>query len=299
MFILLIIVLLSLVGCTRTGSPSEPDKYHTGTQGLDISFMTGTPPTKIYEGDDLSIVVELTNKGAYPTSDSGNRFDGKLFIGGFDTTYLPVSPTNIDIDSGLYGKDQYNSEGTYDTETFNAYSISLPPEADSYSPTIQATACYKYKTTASPVVCIDPDPHSSEAEDEVCTVKDVSLSGGQGGPVAVTKVEETVTKDTIKFKIHFRNVGNGYVIDPEYIGSDCPDTDRENLNKVQVKVRMSGAYAQCKPQNPVHLINGEGYVVCDTQKPYESTPAYTTPLQIELVYGYSSSITKKISIINE
>lgn len=298
--ILLILSIFFSVGCNiRQSDASTPDKYHVGNDGLKIKFMTGTPPTKVYENDDLTVVVEVTNKGAYPTSDSGHNFDGKIFIGGFDSSYIAISPTSVQLDSGLYGKDQYNDEGTYDTETFTATSVSLPDETDSYNPNLQISACYKYKTYASPVVCIDPDPYSSELEDEVCTVRDQSLSGGQGAPVAVTKVEESVTKDQVKFKIHFRNVGDGWVIDPDYINSDCPDTDRENLNKVDVNVRLSGAQASCKPQNPVHLVNGAGYVVCDTQKPSESTPAYTTPLLIELTYGYSTSISTKVSIVNE
>jgi len=298
--VLLVILSLFTFGCQRVDTDaSTPNEFHIGTQGLELNFMKGTPPAKIYEGDDLSVIVEVINKGAYPTTDSSNNFDGRLYVGGFDASYIPVSPQNVQLDSGLYGRDQYNSDGTYDTETFSAASVSLPEETDTYSPTLQVTACYSYKTFASPVVCIDPDPYSSEIEDEVCSVQDKSLSGGQGAPVAVTRVEESVTKDNIKFKIYFRNVGNGYVIDESFITSDCPDTDRENINKVNVDVRLSGATASCKPANPVHLVDGQGFVVCDTSKPSEQTPAYTTPLQVELSYGYSTSISKPVSIINE
>lgn len=247
----------------------------------------------------MTIVVELTNIGAYPSGDSGEPFDGRLFIGGYDAAYIPLTPTSIQLESDLYGKDQYNSDGTFDTETFEATSVSLPEETDTYGPTLQVTACYYYKTYASPVVCIDPDPYSSEREEEVCQVRDQTLSGGQGAPVAVTRVEESVTKENIKFKIFFRNVGNGYVVDSDYINSDCPDTDRENLDRVDVSVSMSNAQGSCRPDNPVRLVNGQGFVVCDFPKPAESVAAYTTPLQVELVYGYSNSIEKKVTIVNE
>jgi len=300
---IIVLLLLSSVvlamGCTTSNEPNMPDEYHVGTDGLELNFLSGTPPRKIFEGDDLTIVVEITNIGAYPSGDSGDNFDGRLFIGGYDASYVPMSPTSIQLDSGLYGKDQYNSDGTFDTETFEASSVSLPEETDLYEPTLQVTACYSYKTYASPVVCIDPDPYSSELEDEVCQVRDQTLSGGQGAPVAVTRVEESVTKDNVKFKIFFRNVGNGYVVDSGYIDSDCPDTDRDNLDKVDVSVRMSNAQGSCRPDNPVRLVNGQGFVVCDFPKPAESVAAYTTPLQVELDYGYSTAIEKKVTIINE
>ena len=294
-----VIFIFLVSGCNNRATSNQPDKYHVGTKGLEMSFIHGTPPSKIYEGDDLTVVVQLQNKGAFPSEDSGYHFEGKLHIGGFDTQYININPRVAQIDSSLYGKDQYNNEGTYDEVTFTANNVRLPKESDSYNPTVQVTSCYRYKTYASPVVCIDPDPYSSKIRKKVCNVHDVSLSGGQGAPVAVSRVEESVSKNTIKFKIYFRNLGNGYVIDPDYIYSDCPETDRDNADKVDVYVRLSGAQANCKPSNPIRMINNQGFVICDVPKPPESTPAYTTPLHVELTYGYSSTISKPISIIQD
>ena len=54
---------------------------------------------------------------------------------------------------------------------------------------------------ADVVVCIDPDPYSVVQEQKVCNIGDVSVSGGQGAPIAVTRIEEEVGSDKIYFRI--------------------------------------------------------------------------------------------------
>ena len=91
--------------------------------------------------------------------------------------------------------------------------VNVPFGADKYSPEILVTACYRYKTIADPKVCIDPNPFRAVQERKVCEVRDQSLGGGQGAPVAVTKIEEQVGSDKIHFRIFIQNVGDGEVIE--------------------------------------------------------------------------------------
>ena len=81
--LMIFLLFITISGCD-TGSTSAEyvDRdYHKGTNGLEMKFLKNAPPSKIYEGDKLDIIVELENKGAWPTSDI---FKGKLYVSGFD-----------------------------------------------------------------------------------------------------------------------------------------------------------------------------------------------------------------------
>jgi len=46
------------------------------------------------------------------------------------------------------------------------------------------------------------------------------------------------------------------------------------------------------------LFNNEGFIVCSAPKREEIKTAFTTPLSVELLYGYRNSISKTVEIIN-
>jgi len=298
-FIILILILIS--GCI--GGVKEKDieeDFHKGTQGVTMNFVRNAPPSKIYEGDYLAVSVELFNKGAYP--DVGT-FQGKLEISGFD-----IAAINGRWEGGnampadLNGKSVYNPIGGYGVMTYEASNVNVPFDADSYPADIIVHSCYSYKTIASPLVCIDPDPYEAVSEAKVCNVGNQMLSGGQGAPVAVTKIEQEVGADTIYFRIYIKNVGGGSVINPSAYDV-CPfNLDFEHLNQVVVNADTSfDSGPRCTPagttSDPVHLINGEGLIFCSFRKPSVQS-AYLTPLNIQLSYVYSSSISKHVDIIN-
>lgn len=292
--ILLVLGMLLLASCksnTNTGDFSA----HTGTQGLLMEFVTNQPPSKLYEGEPVDVMVEVRNKGAYPQSDSGYRFEGMMFITGFDPTYIQMD-TPQPLDSDLFGKDQYNTEGGYTLMKFTGAPAILPTGTDTYKITLLATACYRYQTLASATVCIDPKPYARTFSQKVCSIHDVSLSGGQGGPVAVSAVEEEVTTNSIKFRITVKNVGGGRVVDYTRWNTECPDFEYQSLDYVDVQAMLSGAMLSCRPQNPIKLIDGTASVICDAAKPPDEVDAYTTPLQVYIDYGYSDSITRSLEI---
>jgi hypothetical protein len=296
------ILLIGLFGCGQ--GPSEQyvkDDYHTGTQGIEINFLNNAPPSRIYEGDNLDISIEVKNKGAYP---EGRSFQGKIELSGFDPNSIRGSwdgGNSIPID--LEGKSQYNPEGGYEVMTYrDRNGVHVPFDADYYEPRIIVHSCYKYSTVADPVVCIDPDPYSVIEEDKVCNIHDVSLGGGQGAPIAVTRVEEEVGSDQIYFRIYVSNSGSGSVMLPRAY-NDCPfDVELEDINKIVAKVKLPyDSSPDCSPKgtssDPIRLTNGAGYIFCKFNKP-ASDSAYTTTLNVELDYTYSDSISKQIKIIN-
>ncbi|MCK4520994.1 MAG: hypothetical protein KAU20_00340 [Nanoarchaeota archaeon] len=295
-------MLLFSIGCKMGPSEARLEEvYHKGNSGIEMDFLRNAPPNKVYDGDSLDISIELKNKGAYPET---NKFEGKLEISGFDTNSIRGRwDGGNDMPSDLEGRSQYNDEGGYAIMTYNDRDgVHVPFDADYYEPTIIVHSCYKYKTIADPIVCIDPDPYKVVSEKKVCTIGDVSLSGGQGAPIAVTKIEEEVSSDKIYFRIHISNVGGGSVMTPQSY-RDCPyNIEINDLDKVSAKIRLPyDSSPDCSPRgtgsDPIRLVNGRGYIFCKFRKP-NTDSAYTTNLNIGLDYVYSSSISKKIKIVN-
>ena len=303
----IIFLLFFSFGCTpETGEPSVD--YRKGTQGIVMSFMTDMPPAKMYDNMPIDLVVEIRNKGAYPQPNpiTGWAFIptpkkiGTLYLSGFDDTIIMGMPKKMDIPP-LEGKSPYNQQGGYDVVSFRGNIINFDiRDTDNYLANFLVTSCYNYETLASETVCIDPEPYSTKQKTRVCTVPpSYSSSGGQGAPVAVTKVEETVLSNKIQFKIYIKNLGDGEVIDKNRLNIDCPySLDYTNLDKVYVSGKVSGYSLSCRPNNPIMLTNGEGSVICTIPKPAMSKSAYTTPLQIKLEYGYTSSIQRSVEILN-
>ena len=67
--ILLILLVLMLSSCQSGANQRIVERdFHTGTQGLEMRFLPSAPPSRVYEGDGVDIIVEVKNRGAYPIS---------------------------------------------------------------------------------------------------------------------------------------------------------------------------------------------------------------------------------------
>lgn len=353
-FLIAIIIPLTAASCSlsslnKGSTKVKEGEYHVGNQGLVINFLRNSPPSKMYEQTDFKIALELRNKGTCdvgPSSEFGCR--GLVKVEGFDPTIIrglgtygqwaesPYTDYFTKEIPDMPGKSVYNTEGSYNTVTFPTSGESLfgelPEGLDKYPATILATACYTYLTEATPIVCVDPDPFGIQIEDKVCTIRDVTLSGGQGAPVAVTKVETNVIKEHeqkyLQFKIFVENSGNkgskktssegvgavgtGIVVDPdamedEFGNGNCIRPQYSEINKVLVSGRLSGTefgithqgtIANCQPDT--YRINlddsGKGYIICKVQIP-SSGEAYTAPLHIRLYYGYITTVSTSTEIV--
>lgn len=192
----------------------------------------------------------------------------------------------------------------------------LPQGLTYYRPSIIATVSYLYKTLANVMVCVDPEPRSTRVKEKVCKISDYGVgvggSGGMGGsagsgmgsqgaPIAVTRVEEDVTGSDILFKIYVQNMGPGLVIQETDIDEN-PNTgyDWRDLNYVQVEdVKLGNLrMTECRPSigRDIQLVDNKGFIFCRIDKSAVGSEAYITPLNIQLVYGYTTSIQKSVDI---
>jgi hypothetical protein len=179
----------------------------------------------------------------------------------------------------------------------------LPEGIDSLNQKFLISACYDYETIANPIVCIDPGLYKVRSFAEACTVGPVSGGGGQGAPVAVSSVDvDMAGENTVAFKIYVSNVGGGTVLRNglNLVGEgahSCPyDLKFDDYNVVNYDVTMSGgSMIKCSPAGETRLVSGRGTIACTFSVSGDS--AYTTPLRIKLRYGYTSSITKSVTIV--
>lgn len=307
--VLLLAVVVVFSGCEGLplgGGEKEADVgYRTGTQGLVVSFMPNYPRTRMYDEESFLALLEVKNKGAYDVGFGGDR----IYLSGFDMSIITGIPTSGAAIPQIEGKNQFNTEGGYDTVEFSGEIYPLSGKnIDKYPSTILATACYGYKTVASENICIDPDPFSQTGERKVCTPSTVSF-GTQGAPIAVTSVEVEPTPTVTRFKIHLSNVGGGTAFKPgaDYLAK-CSPYHTEGLNSIneanmvqlsKVEVIGKSITPGCKPvdnQGHVRLINGQATVFCEIGG-LGRGPAYSTPLTVEIDYGYRNTISKSVEIL--
>ena len=312
-FILILFLLVILIiGCKPpTSSSSDTSSYRQGTSGLVMNFLSGAPPSNMYADSneiDIPISIEVRNKGAYPTSDDSWNDGNVIFISGFDAAI--ISSWELDGGSGssaslsgkadvLEGKSINNPEGGYDLLEFIGTADLGTIDIEKYTPNFLVTACYDYKTKASPNVCIDPRPFTTVKENKVCDIHDVSLDS-QGAPVAITKVESKALSSSLQFKIHFKNVGKGDVIKFDSLSKCSTDGEklgRKDMDIIEISDVKIGNKGLTNCKGDVRLINNEGFIVCYLDDYKEESSAYTTPLYIEIAYGYRSTISKSVEIV--
>lgn len=297
--VLMVLCIFFILGCNRMDPDSRREQeIYKGTEGLEMRFLPNSPPSRVYDTSEINIMSELKNKGTYDIS--GNNC--YIHLSGYDDTIIQGLDDEKYCGTDLFGKSRVYPEGGSDTIEFSTDRIRLPTGVDSLSQKFIFTSCYDYETIASPVVCIDPNQYSISSVKEACTVRDVSMSGGQGAPVEVSRVEvDMIGKDKVGFRIHVSNAASGTVIRKGVSlssrgGKSCPyNLEYDDYNVIDYDVQMSGGSLEsCTPDQP-RLINGQGQIFCKFR--IRGDQPYTTPLQVRLRYSYMDSMSKTVDIL--
>jgi hypothetical protein len=300
----IILVILILLGCGKNDGPSV-DAYKKGTDGLQLTFLKGAPPDKLYEDSGFTVGIQVKNKGAYDIK------DGELVLN-LETDYMEA--TNAKTPINLAGRSLYNPGGAFDMVQYDAQTRLIDAQSMKHTSQVIATACYEYYAETSQNVCIDADYSSIRPGKKVCEVKDLTLTD-QGGPVAITKIEQRmVPRDggTVQasFIIHIQNKGTGTPVNMLNTKAACgvnTDKDLTYWNYVHLKtIQLSDNFYQfynkdstsgnmvCSP-NPVKLEKGIGQIRCTTPD-LSPGSSYIAPLNVILAYGYTESISKPVII---
>lgn len=276
--IIMLGILLISAGCAslRQGTAVKETDYHTGTDGLVMNLIKNLPPDNIWKGNDFVIGLELRNKGAHDIE------DGIVRISGFDPRYIMPAEDEQTIES-LAGKGYGYPEGDYAVINFHAKNIDIPAGAAEYPAAFTIKAEYDYKTEASAVVCVNPNMFKLIKTKDVCEVKTASFSGGQGAPVAITQIEESITpldRDMrVEFIIYIANKGDGKVLGNVNIDS----------------VKLSEKNIECNVKEFKIIGKDENKVYCPAVVE-KGIGARNVPLSVALSYRYESELDKKIKV---
>ncbi len=284
--------LLILASCTNdTGSSSGKNtNWRTGTDGIKINFMADNPPSEVFSNQELSVIVEYSNKGAYDVNNL------RVYLMGYDKSILFGSPVQSTNSIAIEGKNQYATQGSQTSYISWKTRVNSPQQVDSFKQDLTATACYHYQTIATPTICVDPKKGSLVSSNS-CKFTVQDLGSNQGGPIAVTSVTQKTTDTKVYLEIVFENKGGGTVFsssssDNCYNNIDIRDIDTLNW----IKVSTPSSSFVCKPEGKLRLTNGKGFAICEGGLSGQSY--FVTPLNIVLDYNYRQSISKTISIVN-
>ena len=298
--LLLALLVVVVAGCTSGGNkpPTSKDiNYRSGTEGLRMNFVTNSPPAKVFDKDPLVVTVELRNMGA-------EDIRGSIFITGFDRTIIPIGEQSAEFN--LVGKKGFFSskEGELQVKDFKSDPVNLD-QLDLYKAPMLVTSCYVYQTIASTSVCIDPDPFGVSQRAKACTPANSQMSGGQGAPIAVTSIEVSPAPRKTRFRFNVENAGRGVVYNRRALGNCNPFsatglsiTDIGIIHVDSVKARgveLNCVYAD-KNEHTIRLESGKGVLICEVDES-ESIAAFTTPLTLQLSYGYSSTVSTMIDVV--
>ncbi|TKJ17426.1 hypothetical protein CEE44_02725 [Candidatus Woesearchaeota archaeon B3_Woes] len=296
--ILLIMVLLFVVGCSQSEGPSATitnEDLYKGNIGLVANFGQNMPPVKVYENDIFPVGIELSNKGAF------DIIEGYLL--------LNLEEDNMELEKGdiiknlkLKGKSLGNPKGDMEIVSFFVKAKELGKETETITSNIIATSCYRYKTFFSKTVCVDTDFYNLKKAKKACSAQDMVFGSGQGSYVPIVRIEPNMMEDDgiIKpmFVIYIENKGQGEVTNPNSIKKICSDEqiNPEDLNYIEVEAFLSETPLVCRP-SPIKLQEREKVVRCVLEEGIsKDVPSYSTILTVNLDYGYTDTISKRVEI---
>lgn len=304
--IFLLSVVLLIAGCNSSAGDSPQStqaalqQARTGTEGVTTSLLQDLPPSLLYDENELVALVEVQNKGAFDLNPTAcfvqvTGFDRNIIGGNFGAAQS--CGTNYGV---LEGKNVFNLDGSFNQLEFRAPRVTLPRGVFEYKPTLNFLTCYQYETHTSAEVCIDPQSYQITSEQKACQPVDISMGGGQGGPVGVSSIGVEMTGSKAIFEITIRNFKpSARILSPNAYIRDCGQGifDFTDFDRVGYDVRISsGGRLRCTPTDAeVRLNNGVGKIICtyDISGPV----AFETPLLIDLQYGVMDQFSKQITII--
>ena len=330
--IIIFVILLFIAGCKGGGKkeyqPALTTKdLYTGTDGLEMEFLENAPPDEVFENNIFPVGLMIYNKGAY------NIENGHISLS-LDQPYIEINANTLKSIKGgaefrdggsiifnIRGKEMENPKGDQDLLTFTVTTKNLSktdPQSETHTSPILITACYGYQTKATETVCIDTSIYNLKKMEKSCEIETISLSG-QGAPVAVTEIKTEMLPDINnpslikpRFAITVKNLGKGEVIkgDSKTLTKACSSgpLNSSEWNIVNAKVYLAIMDEENKldcdmsskgtnDDGIINLENNEDSIKCTYEKGFdEKKGTFSTPIYIELAYGYTDTISKDIKI---
>ena len=298
-----LILLIIISGCQFTENQSLKinEDYKEGVNGLNLKLIEKPRITEIYENSPFSLNIILENLGAHDIE------NGVLLLV-FEDQYFKLINSDFTY-FRLEGKSIYYPKGNQKLNSYQLESKNIKEKESIEREThLYLKSCYEYSTDFSQNICIDSDVYGLK-KDKPCSPKENSLQGGQGAPIAVTKIETRMlykNKENAiqpQFTIHLKNKGDGQVINKNNIHEICSPQSikNEEIDVISLNVEMfslkGNTQLDCEPKNPIKLKKGIAKINCISPELLSvDVGTYPSPLHITLNYGYTTTISKDIII---
>ncbi len=296
---MLILIAIFLLSSCINGGTSKRTVYK-GYKSLEATFSKSIPDN-LYENSTFYTRVIIVNEGTY-TINASNPAVASITTDEFYMQYNRAQWQGNKTFT-LEGKSTMFPNGEFIIFDLPNISMQLLPGAIQKPKTeLQFNLCYPYETIFSENICIDVDPYEQDQRPKICKSEELTLGGGQGSPLAVTKITPimTSTSNNIKpqFIIEIKNYGKGIPLydetDDKLCGNLILNTD--NLNKVRISGAVSDLNLTCNPEI-IKLIDNEGQTRCTVDSHFGSATNFVAPLNLKIEFNYFQSISKEFNII--
>ena len=277
--IILLLLMSFIIGCNNVGikEPTVVD-YHSGTHGLEIDTLLNTPPGVVYENTEFVVGVEIKNKGAHDVS------TGVIAITGLDPKYANIDKEQDTFD--IVGKSPSYPEGGLEVIYFKIKNIWFPQGKETHRLPFTIVADYDYQTTGKVEVCINPELFDYvKPIKEVCEVTEINVGGGQGGPLAITKITPSISllsqdlnKNEVRFGIEISNEEQGEVIGDLFLEKALLGNKKISCTNIRKQTDKKKWWLSCSTE-----LEGSG-------------DAYVSPLTITFNYRYRSRLNKEVQV---
>ncbi|HME87370.1 MAG TPA: hypothetical protein VKE88_03075 [Candidatus Nanoarchaeia archaeon] len=299
-------LLFFATGCKQQETSSLTGKaFVGGTDGLQMTFLTGLPPADVFDIDSpFQIGVKVENKGEF---DITNAQDIKVSITGINPSDFKVTSSDlqksspdplkgVSIDtSGNVVAGDYTTIEFPEMQYFTTVSGSVPF-------TVRANVCYEYGTKTQGQLCIRKDLRGVSGEAGVCNPNREVPAENSGAPVRITNIKQNVAGPN-KVDFFFTITQSGSATDSLHkMGTAC-DTTLANRDVVWVEVTDTGlGDLSCsglkdgngKTTGFVTLFNGVREVRCS--QTVTSPDDFEKVVNVNMKYAYKEFIDTRVTL---
>jgi len=292
---LILVLVFMLSSCI--GGQTQRRSLYKGTTGLVVEFSDSTPDTT-YEDSSFPLVMRITNDGTHTITKENPAIISVIT----DKLYFSLESENYEKEVYLEGRSELFPDGEIlipelpFVKSNILYGAIQNPKSDIYF-----SMCYPYETTFSENICMDFDIHEMDQREKVCKSKELVFTGGQGAPIAITKITPVMkVYNNLElrpiFMIEIQNRAKGlpwYNNEKKCSVSETPD--KSSWNKIKISGTLSSLDLNCGSE-PVRLIDNKGIFKCEVDGVFPKGTNYLSSINFKLEYNYIESVSKTIEI---
>ncbi len=274
--LVLLVILAFLAGCGEDGRQGQD--FRQGISEVEFRLLDNAPPERIYPRSQFTIVVEVHNLAAYDVA------DGELSILGLNDKYFLLSPAEQDF-SELLGRSLTNPGGDKVFLQFTGVAGELFQNAEEYVGNYFLKASYRTRAEFTDSLCVNPSLY--EVYDSGCKVERQKTYGGQGAPLAVSRLEEIIVPgEEVELRLTVANRGRGKA------GSVLLSSARLGTEDLACEFQDAAGNKRLAELRPERQ---EAVLIC--RHPLRGSAAFMTTISLEFLYDYEVKQQHRLRLV--